>query len=775
MLLVSPASAQQDRQPPTAAEVDRAIDRGVTALLRMHKPALNWEQVPLSQVDPKVGHGIEGGQWGGQTALATYALLAAGTSPNEHKELEQAINFLGNTQLRGVYALGMQSQVWLNLPPRPEYQQAMRREYQLLLDAVQGDDEATRRQRNLPDKNVGFFDYLANETGRIDTSVSQYGVLGLWAAARYGAEVPPAFWNAMEQAWIRWQLPDGSWAYAGVIKEDKPGTLALATAGVASLFITQDYLRSGPGCNGNQINPAIDRGIAYIADALPYMLGHKTTKDELLARKANVGRQEYYTLYGIERVGVASGYKYLGDVDWYQDGARFLLDKQQPNGSWGNIQNTAFSLLFLVNGRQPAAVTKLAYADGTNLRASAWNQRSRDVANLVDYIERSDERKVNWQIFRFGAVESTQDAVRELHDSPIAYLSGGGQLALRDQDKEVIKQYLLTGGMLVINPDCTDRKFLKQVTDFGNELFADEGYSFRVLPENHPIYTAQKFNMAQSRRLPPLMGLSNGVRELIVVTQDDPGENWQTRNTSREEPFHIGTNLYMYALDSRDQRPRGDTPLVEANSAVKTTKSIRVGRVTHEGNWNPEPAGWDRLVAVMNNDYKAKVTVEPVDAASAQLADYDVLHLTGVDTLKLGGDASTALATYVKNGGTLLVDAAGGDAKFAGSAEQMLREALGKEAEELANPLELNHPLYKAMGQAIDQVDFRLFARRTLGGERRPRIRGISFENRLGVIASWEDLSSGLVGTNTSGIVGYAPEDATRLTAAALLYAAERK
>src|SRR6266446_5679294 len=78
--------------PSTAPEsVERAIGAGKDFLFRTQKNG-NWEEVPFpdAQAAP---HMITGGQWGGQTALATYALLAAG-EPHQQTNVRAAIEWL---------------------------------------------------------------------------------------------------------------------------------------------------------------------------------------------------------------------------------------------------------------------------------------------------------------------------------------------------------------------------------------------------------------------------------------------------------------------------------------------------------------------------------------------------------------------------------------------------------------------------------------------------------------------------------------------------------
>ena len=83
-------------------------------------------------------------------------------------------------------------------------------------------------------------------------------------------------------------------------------------------------------------SPAIDRGVAWLVDHFPDVFE---------------GQWRYYGLYGVERIGVAGGYKYLGKINWYQQGAEHLIEKQTEEGSWKSggpaLADTAFGLLFL--------------------------------------------------------------------------------------------------------------------------------------------------------------------------------------------------------------------------------------------------------------------------------------------------------------------------------------------------------------------------------------------------------------------------------------------
>src|SRR5205823_7083352 len=61
---------------------------------------------------------------------------------------------------------------------------------------------------------------------------------------------------------------------------------------------------------------------------------------------------DIYYLWSLERVCVALGLRQLEGFDWYDAGARVLLETQKRDGSWpeqrwGSLPNTCLALLFL--------------------------------------------------------------------------------------------------------------------------------------------------------------------------------------------------------------------------------------------------------------------------------------------------------------------------------------------------------------------------------------------------------------------------------------------
>ena len=91
-------------------------------------------------------------------------------------------------------------------------------------------------------------------------------------------------------------------------------------------------------------------------------------------------------------------------------------------------------------------------------------------------------------------------------------------------------------------------------------------------------------------------------------------------------------------------------------------------------------------------------------------------------------------------------------------------------------PLKLDHPIYRATagGKPIELVNYRRYAYTRLSRDVAPipRLKALELNGEIAAIVSEEDLSAGLVGYSTDGIVGYAPSSATELMRNILLWRA---
>jgi hypothetical protein len=752
-----PAAPAPDKIPVSQAEkVNAAIKRGVEFLYSIQKQDGSWENVPAPA--GKEPANPQGGQWGGFTSMATYALLAAGENPQDPR-LAKAIDWLLNPtnadRMIGNYACGLRAQVWLflpdNHPQRAQIKDAIKRDFNQFTGTIHKD------VKDKDSRKYGFFPYTKGLNDHFDRSVSQYGVLGLWAVAQTGYEVSRDYWELIDKSWKKAQQPEGGWNY------NEPNGLStpnMTAAGLATLFITEDYLTDPKApCTGNKFNQNIELALAWMDKNAPAML-----KGE-----------GYYGMYGVERIGVASGRKYFGKTAWYDVGSENIVKKQLKDGSWhgpehdfNGIPNTCFAMYFLTRGRAPVIMNKLEWKSLAKEGAeSGWNQRHRDVANFSKWMGKNlDGRFINWQIVNL------KGNVDDLHDSPILYIAGSEGLAFPPEDVAKLKRFVEDGGIILGNADCARPMFTKSFKALGKQLWPGE--DFRPLPLNHPIFASDsvQFKASKWKTKPTVLGLSNGVRELMILVPDaDPAKAWQSHSDrTKEELYQLGANISLYSNGGQNLRYRGITHIVKDNGKPAPANTLRVARLQYKGNFDPEPGGWRRLAMAMKNANLAQLVDfdKPVTLGQGQLAGYKFASLTGTAKFTLAAGEREELKKFVEGGGTLLVDAAGGSPDFADSAEVELALIFGDAAKKsLATPLSADHPLYAA--PKIESFEYRNFARRIIRG-RQPRVRAMAVNNRLGVYFSREDLSAGLVGQDVDGVMGYAPETATEIVRNILMY-----
>lgn len=221
-----------------------------------------------------------------------------------------------------------------------------------------GDKRKVKLVRQKPPENLG---------DRGDNSNSQYAALGLRACYDTGIEIPVETLQLAKQWWEKTQFPDGHWQYGtsgGGLGDgtstDQPKPVVFGkenphykyhpmTAGwVSSLcivkYILGEYKKSSDFAN----DKAISAGLKWMEKNYNFVGGGSELKFD--------GGSDYYWFYALERSGMLSNVDKFGAHDWYKEGAKWLVENQKSDGSWGQGPvDTCFAILFL--GRVTESLT----------------------------------------------------------------------------------------------------------------------------------------------------------------------------------------------------------------------------------------------------------------------------------------------------------------------------------------------------------------------------------------------------------------------------------
>ena len=731
--------------PVTIRQMEAAIAKAKGVLLKRQDPRTGaWADITGGTDN------VKNERQAGVTSLVVYALLSEGMSIKD-PPIAKALGYLKKQRVGWTYTLGLRCQVWrLAMREDEKYRGWLARDMKLLIRASGSRKEwrgaydyrakkAARAPRG--EKNID-----PRDSKRYDNSNSQYGVLGVWAGWTSDLKIPSVYWHRTLEHWTKCQQTDGGWIYSGGEgdKNTQPSTPAMTAAGLASMFVCYDAFRASDflECGKDTENKAIQRGLAWFDTNFEKSLSIQNDKIP-------------YYLYAVGRVGLASGYKYFGTVDWFHHGAKKLLSIRKEDGSWdswGTDTGTALSMLYLIRGRQPLLFTRLKY-DGD------WKNRSRAIANFCRWASRSLERDLHWQIV------GTDTEPEQWHDAPILVITGQKDPKFTEADLEKLKRFIWQGGTILSIAECDGEGFDKAMKQYYKAILPDHELS--PLPRTHALYSIRtdldkRFVFSQA---------TNGARALAIHSPVDLTKAWQL-NQPKEEPekpyFDAGLSVAMMVTDKSSRSTRGnDWPapvdkklalLVRRAATVATAKpAISVVRLQHNADPNCEPLAWQRLTRkIIHGDLVAVQLAEellPIEELAKQMPALAVLSGRGVLTLSESEQAK--LKSYVQEGGALWVDPIGGDAEFATSARAILSAMFKK------TPLAVidkEDPLLTTKGRRIGKIAYRRATRkRDKGTDCRLELLRLQ-DNRLGVVYSREGLTEGLLGTMPYNADGILPE-----------------
>ncbi len=755
---------QQRAAALTDEQVKHAMRRGIDFLLA-HRNGNNWESGTEWRLN---------GERGGETALVLYALLHAGESLSDDPEYSEKLSYHGNTLApsaaylcaidpQETYVAALMASALALIPPDPENktqnspQAAMQRAYRYLLSAMGPSGgysylpaSKSRAARRGEDRGTLWAGDLSN---------AQYGALGMWAAADAGLSPPLEYWQTTNRFWRLQQSSSGSWGYYAAmngptqleqIDRDRD---SMGVAGIATLFIAQEFLdrtlRQAP-----REDDAMNLGLGWL-DA-----------------NFHADARDFYYLYGVERVGLASGRRFFGGVDWYRAAASFALARQGADGSWDGgfngatpITTTAYALLFLSRGRNPVLLNKLQY-DGP------WNARPNDAAFLARALSKRYERPLNWQ-----TVSLSSDPL-EWTEAPLLLITGSEDPHFSSADIEKLREYVNAGGMIFSSSDGGSANFTLAMHKYAGEL-SDGKYLMAKLPENDAIYSPELGTKIMDKDL--LQGMSNGVREIWVHAPSDLGGAWELQRENSKDYFAIPAALYFYATGKAPLESGLKSLTVPDKDAATPGQSVSLARLIYSGNADPEPGAWPRLSDLLrlpgaDGEAPLELKIRDVSAGELDPQNFALVHMTGAARFRLNPAEIAALRNYLNGGGLLFADSAGGSKAFTDAFWEMARQIYPDAAPET---LPADHPLFAGRSSvaeskpaadagaadgadggagAIKVVQFRKFALAQEIKDGAPQIQAITVNGRIRILFSQYDITSGLLGTQTWGILGYTPE-----------------
>jgi len=697
--------------------------------------------------------------WGGVTALMLCALASAGqkADPRFHK----ALGWMMKQDLFGTYAVGLRLSLIHELGNSGKYRRVLRRDVRLLLKGARLSRFGVTWQYLAPPHGS---QYNAGKV-RGDYSNVNYAVLGMWAASDEGAEIPGELWRRLEQIWCVGQQKNGGWSYfpaqyngVPMHGEWKEITSSMTTAGIATLYLILDRAHSRRGgLGGFRKTPAYKS----IGRGLDWMEKNFSTR--------NLGRPRFstYYFYNLERVAAASGLKYFGTHDWFREVTAVILSKQSPDGGinigWparvgGPKVDAAYCLLFLTKGSGPVIFNKLQHSGD-------WDNRIRDLAGLAAWVSRQSERPANWQVVNLRV------APEELTDSRILYIAGTRPLKFLDAEKAKLKRYVELGGLLVFHPDAPAPEFNSSAKKLLGELWPKLELT-PVDTRTHPIGKAYGKLTNRIR----LQQLASPTRVLAFVVHGQPAWAWARRQFRQaKHAFDVGAALHYFANDRAHlkEMPTRLTYFAEdvRRPAPAVRRTVTLARIRYDDNphrWDPEPAAFELLARRMATREKIGLHVKVVTPDLLAMTKAKVAHLTGVDAVEFARADWDAIDAWIKAGGTLIVDQAGGPPRgrtgaFDDAFRKLIARRYGDEA--------LEWVVAQAWLKGVDKVGYRNVAgmrRRRMG----PRLESVRIGDREAILYSRDDLTCGLLGNPNPLVAGADADGAYAIVSRLLLGAA---
>ena len=417
------------------------------------------------------------------------------------------------------------------------------------------------------------------------------------------------------------------------------------------------------------------------------------------------------------------------------------------------------------------------YDSGSDTRIADWNLCPGDLQQLLR--RATDKLGVAYASDALSLSSFDGDPAK----LPLLVFSGVRTIKFSSQELELLRRYVLRGGMIVADSIAGSPYFYDSFRAAMEKAFPE--LSFRTIPTDHPIYhmvtDVESVNFPKNLKSsePLLDGLYVHSRIGVLLSKYGLGCGWD----GHEVPLlpqavyydvasanKIGLNLIAYAIGyARIGREEAKPEIYGALDEKHPTDEFVFAQLKHDGAWNVHSGGATQLLEAIKKETSLRVSLKrvPVLPGREDLSSFTFLYLTGLDDFTWDASAVAALKKFLDGGGTLLINNGLGLQTFDLAVRRELKKVLPNA---VLAPLPASHPIFSNVNK-LTEAHYSTAVAAVKPDLKGPALEGITLNGDLKVIYSPFDLEAGWQGLDFPLAKSYAPESAVPLGVNIVMYA----
>jgi hypothetical protein len=316
-----------------------------------------------------------------------------------------------------------------------------------------------------------------------------------------------------------------------------------------------------------------------------------------------------------------------------------------------------------------------------------WNATPNDVNNLLKQMKQQVDANFQMDIRTLGEVSSDPEK------NPVLFRSGHYNFSYTPAEREKLRQYLLSGGMIIYNTGLGSAPFYNSVVRELKLIFPEQPLQ-RITPD-HPIfhshYDVDRVEYTKAVAASGFRGnepwfdaVEVNCRVVALVSrwcmavgwQGEVKDEWQAYKP--ESAFRLGVNILTYASAMRAWAKNAAQAMKFVDKLESYSDTVSLAQVVYDGVWKTRHAG----LSVMLQTFNARTGI-PVKFALKELRLTDpgifnspVIYMTGHEMFELSAAEKAALKRFLENGGMLFAEACCGRKGFDASFRQMIASVL---------------------------------------------------------------------------------------------------